>query len=54
VENAAFVLKLFGVDTAEVVTGCGFWEAYYAKGTAKMDKSGMAQARTAGRALVLG
>jgi len=54
VENAAFVLKLFGVETAEVVTGCGFWEAYYAKGTARMDKSGMAQAKAAGRALVEG
>ncbi len=54
VENAAFVLKLFGVETTEVVTGCGFWEAYYKKGTAKMDEKGMAAAKQAGRALVTG
>lgn len=51
VENAAFVLKLFGVETSEVVTGCGFWEAYYEKGAANMDAEGMAAARRAGRAL---
>lgn len=51
VESAVFVLKLFGVDTAEVVTGSGFWEAYYKKGTARLDSRGMAQAREAGRAL---
>jgi multimeric flavodoxin WrbA len=52
VESAVFVLKLFGVDTAEVVTGSGFWEAYYKKGTARLDTQGMMQAREAGRALV--
>jgi len=52
VENAAFVLKLFGVETSEIVTGCGFWEAYYKKGTAKMDEAGMAAAKQAGRAMV--
>jgi len=52
VENAVFVLKLFGVDTAEVVTGSGFWEAYYKKGMAKLDEKGLAQAKEAGRALV--
>ena len=39
---------------AEVVTGCGFWEAYYKKGTAKLDTKGMEQAREAGKALVSG
>lgn len=53
-ENAAFILKMFGVETTEVVTGCGFWEAYYKKGTAKMDEKGMAAAQQAGRALVTG
>ncbi len=52
VENAMFILKLFGMDTAEVVTGSGFWEAYYEKGTARLDKNGMADAKEAGRALV--
>jgi multimeric flavodoxin WrbA len=54
VENAVFVLKLFGVDTAEIVTGCGFWEAYYKKGTARLDKKGLEHAKEAGRALVSG
>jgi len=52
VENAVFVLKLYGVDTSEIVTGCGFWEAYYKKGTATLDKKGLEHAREAGRALV--
>jgi multimeric flavodoxin WrbA len=52
VENVAFVLKLYGVETAEIVTGSGFWEAYYKKGTAKMDATGMARAQNSGRALV--
>lgn len=51
VENAAFVLKLFGIITAEIVTGSGFWEAYYGKGMAGLDSEGMAQAAAAGRAL---
>jgi len=54
VENAVFVLKFFGVDTAEIVTGSGFWEAYYKKGMAKLDKKGLAHAKEAGRALVSG
>ena len=54
VENAVFVLSLFGVNTAEVVTGSGFWAAYYKKGVARLDKEGMAHARDAGRALVSG
>lgn len=52
VENAVFILKLFGVDTTEIVTGSGFWEAYYKKGTAKLDEKGLAQAKEAGRTLV--
>jgi multimeric flavodoxin WrbA len=52
VENAVFVLKLFGVDTAQIVTGSGFWEAYYKKGVVKLDEKGMVQAKEAGRALV--
>jgi multimeric flavodoxin WrbA len=51
VENAVFVLKLFGIVTAEIVTGSGFWEAYYGKGMAELDREGMAQARAAGRDL---
>jgi multimeric flavodoxin WrbA len=54
VENAVFVLRLFGVHMAEVIIGCGFWEAYYKKGTAKLDIRGMEQAKEAGRALVSG
>lgn len=54
VESAIFVLKLFGVDTAEVITGSGFWEAYYKKGTAKLDNPGMIQAKKAGHSLVSG
>jgi multimeric flavodoxin WrbA len=51
VENAVFILKLFGIVTAEIVTGSGFWEAYYGKGMADLDKEGMAQAKEAGRDL---
>jgi multimeric flavodoxin WrbA len=54
VENVAFVLKLYGVETAEIVTGSGFWEAYYKKGTAQLDEKGITQAKEAGTALVLG
>ena len=51
VENGVFVLKLFGIIMAEIVTGTGFWEAYYGKGMAELDKEGMERAREAGRAL---
>jgi multimeric flavodoxin WrbA len=54
VENAVFVLRLFGVNTTEVVTGSGFWDAYYKKGVVKLDEKGIAQAKKAGRALVSG
>jgi multimeric flavodoxin WrbA len=52
VENTAFLLRHFGVEVAEIVTGSGFWDAYYAKGSALLDKRGLAQARAAGKALV--
>jgi len=51
VNNIAFLLRHFGVETSEVVTGGGFWGAYYEKGTANLDSAGMEQARAAGRAL---
>jgi multimeric flavodoxin WrbA len=54
VENAAFILKLFGVETVEIVTASGFWDAYYKKGAARLDTAGMAQAREAGATLVTG
>ena len=47
-------MRLFGVHMAEIVTGCGFWEAYYKKGTARLDIQGMEQAKEAGGALVSG
>ena len=50
--NIAFLIRHFGVETAEVVTGCGFWGAYYEKGTARLDRKGLEAARAAGRALV--
>jgi multimeric flavodoxin WrbA len=52
VENAAFLLRHFGIEVAEIVTGSGFWDAYYAKGSALLDKKGLAQARAAGKALM--
>ncbi len=52
IENIAFLLRHFGVEVAEIVTGSGFWDAYYAKGSAHLDKKGLAQARAAGKALV--
>jgi len=51
IHNTAFNLRHFGVEIAEVVTGTGFWGAYYKRGTAALDKDGMQQAREAGRAL---
>ena len=52
VHTIAFLIRHFGVEVAEVVTGCGFWGAYYQRGTALLDKDGMAAARAAGKALV--
>ena len=54
VHNIAFLIRHFGVETAEVVTGCGYWDAYYPKGTALLDNQGIVAARSAGRALCAG
>jgi len=51
-ENAAFILRIFGVETAEIITGSGFWGAYYEKGAARLDQEGLQQAELAGKALV--
>jgi multimeric flavodoxin WrbA len=53
VHNIAFILRHFGVHTIEIVTGCGFWDAAYAKGTAALDTEKIEAARAAGRALAL-
>ncbi len=42
----------FGIEITEVVTGSGFWDAYYKKGSAELDPAGMARAGEAGRALL--
>lgn len=54
IHHSAFVLRYFGVEVEEVITGCGFMSAYYAKGTAKLDAQGIDAARAAGRQLVQG
>lgn len=51
IHNIAFLIRHFGVETAEVVTGCGFWGAYYKGGTAALDTQGMQHAFEAGCAL---
>jgi len=51
VHNMAAVFRIFGVEVTEVVTGGGFWDAYYRKGTALLDDKGIAAAREAGRSL---
>jgi len=53
IHNIAFILSHFGVETIEVVTGCGFWDAYYGKGTAGLVPEKIEAAKNAGRALVL-
>lgn len=52
VHTIAFLLRHFGVEISEVVAGCGFWDAYYQKGIARLDASGLKEAQKAGRALV--
>lgn len=47
------ILKMFGVEVVGVVTGSGFWDAYYRKGTAELDQEGMQEAQAAGRELTL-
>ena len=52
VSQMSSIFFMFGVEVVEVVTGSGFWDAYYKKGTAHLDQKGMAKAREAGKALV--
>jgi len=52
VHQLAAIFLLFGIDVTEVVTASGFWDAYYAKKTALLDKQGIEAARQAGKALV--
>jgi hypothetical protein len=47
------ILFMFGVEVVAVVTGSGFWDAYYKKGAAQLDQEGMERAREAGRGLTL-
>ena len=49
----AMTLYSFGVEVCEVISGSGFWDAYYRKGSADLDPAGLEQARNAGKALVL-
>lgn len=53
VHNIAFILSHFGVETIEVVTGSGFWDACYGKGTASLVPEKIEAAKNAGRALAL-
>lgn len=51
IHNVAFILRHFGVNTLEVVTGCGFWDSAYGKGTAGLAAEKLEVARAAGKAL---
>ncbi|MFC1670023.1 flavodoxin family protein [Spirochaetota bacterium] len=51
IDNVAFIIRHFGFEIAEVVTGCGFWESYYKKGSALLNKEGIEEAKAAGKAL---
>ena len=53
VSQMSTILFMFGVEIVSVVTGSGFWDAYYKKGAAQLDQEGMEKAREAGRELVL-
>ena len=53
VSQMSTILFMFGVEVVAVVTGSGFWDAYYQKGTAQLDQEGMEKAREAGRGLAL-
>jgi len=53
-EFLLMLMYLFRIDPVEVVTACGFWGAYYEKGTVAKDKAGMAEAYKAGVSLVTG
>ena len=52
VSQMSSIFFMFGVEVVEVVTGSGFWDAYYQKGTAHLDPKGMAKAKEAGKKLV--
>ena len=53
-EFLLMLMHLFKIDPVEVIAACGFWGAYYAKGTVEKDKAGMAEAYKAGISLVTG
>jgi multimeric flavodoxin WrbA len=53
VSQMSTILFMFGIEVVAVVTGSGFWDAYYQKGTAQLDQEGMEKAREAGRGLTL-
>ena len=53
VSQMSTILFMFGVEVVSVVTGSGFWDAYYKKGSAQLDQEGMEKAREAGRGLTL-
>jgi len=53
VSQMSTILFMFGVEVIAVVTGSGFWDAYYKKGTAQLDPEGMEKTRDAGRGLAL-
>lgn len=48
----ATILFMFGVETIEIVTGSGFWDAYYQKGSVRLDPKGLTEAENAGRQLM--
>ncbi len=52
VSQLSTILYMFGVEVIEVVTGSGFWDAYYKKGSARLDREGMEEAGNAGRQLL--
>jgi multimeric flavodoxin WrbA len=52
VSQLATILNTFGVEIIEVITGSGFWDAYYKKGSARLDPEGMEEAGNAGRRLL--
>lgn len=46
--NTAFILKHFGFQTTEVVSGCGFWDAYYKADPQILARCGIEDAKQAG------
>ncbi len=53
VYNTAFIFKHFGFQTTEVVSGCGFWDAYYKADPDILSKSGIENAKKAGAVMAL-